>query len=237
MCSTFDHARDERSLLPQMRVPETYRCVIEFDINRVRRGGKQIGSHSQSHIETCSTAQRSVPIKDIGRHSSRADIVASISLQAPQHDQSVTVSEPMLATHTSQMLGLAPGSGSQRIGTSSCHPTQARVLHQARAKGFESCHSGVAPAGAGRAHAPSCRPAVQQMLNPHAPCVISRRDSSSFFHIQAFAQPLRQRRRCVSAGVAAADRHQTGKAASHDAHDNFLAWLSVRRPAACFGAC
>lgn len=46
---------------------------------------------------------------------------------------------------------------------------------------------------------------------------------------QAFAASVRQRKRCVSAGVAAADcsQHTTAKGAASEAHDNFLSWLTV----------
>jgi hypothetical protein len=45
--------------------------------------------------------------------------------------------------------------------------------------------------------------------------------------LQAFAAPQRQRRRCVSANVAAAERTHTASGAATQAHDNFLAWLTV----------
>ena len=45
--------------------------------------------------------------------------------------------------------------------------------------------------------------------------------------LQAFAAPQWQRRRCVSANVAAAERTHTASGAATQAHDNFLAWLTV----------
>ncbi len=53
------------------------------------------------------------------------------------------------------------------------------------------------------------------------------RNQSKYHRLQAFAAPQWQRRRCVSANVAAAERPHTASGAATQAHDNFLSWLTV----------